>query len=63
MVETINFGEFPALAGANKNLKVTEYLSHQDSGGLLYRFVVENPEVWSETRQGEYSWAVAMQTI
>ena len=59
VVETINFGEFPALAGANKNLKVTEYFSQQAGGGLLYRFVVENPEVWSETWQGEYSWAAA----
>ncbi len=57
VVETANFKEFPALAGADKNLKVTEFFKRQTDGGLLYRFVVENPEVWSETWQGEYSWS------
>ena len=57
VVETANFKEFPALAGADQNLKVTEFFRRQKDGGLLYRFVVENPEVWSETWQGEYSWS------
>lgn len=59
VVETVNFGEFPALSGANKNLRVIEYFSRQPDGGLLYRFVVDNPEIWSETWQGEYSWSAA----
>jgi len=59
VVETVNFGEFPALAGANKNLKVTEYFSQQPDGGLLYRFVIDNPEVWSQTWEGEYSWSAS----
>lgn len=59
VVETINFGEFPALSGANKNLKVTEYFSQHTDGGLRYRFVVDNPEIWSQPWEGEYSWSQA----
>tara|TARA_B100000282_G_C31417920_1_gene347676 strand:- start:32 stop:493 length:462 start_codon:yes stop_codon:yes gene_type:complete len=59
VVETVNFGEFPALSGANKNLKVTEYFSQHTDGGLRYRFVVDNSEIWSQPWEGEYSWSQA----
>ncbi|MEC7613919.1 MAG: hypothetical protein VYA12_11015, partial [Pseudomonadota bacterium] len=47
------------LSGANKNLKVTEYFSQHTDGGLRYRFVVDNPEIWSQPWEGEYSWSQA----
>ena len=56
IVETANFGEFPALSGANENLKVKEFFSRRADGGLLYRFEVDNPDVWSKPWAGEYSW-------
>ena len=34
-------------SGANENLKVKEYFSRNPDGGLLYRFEVDNPDVWS----------------
>ena len=57
VVETANFGQFPALSGANENLKVKEYFSRNPDGGLLYRFEVDNLDVWSKPWSGEYSWA------
>lgn len=59
IVETINFGEYPALAGASEKLKVTEYFSQQPGGGLRYRFVVDDPDVWTSPWHGEYSWSAA----
>jgi hypothetical protein len=57
VVETANFGQFPALSGANENLKVKEFFSRKADGGLLYRFEVDNPDIWSKPWAGEYSWA------
>ena len=57
VVETANFGQFPALSGANENLRVKEYFSRNLDGALLYRFEVDNPDVWSRPWAGEYTWA------
>ena len=57
VVETANFGQFPALSGANENLRVNEYFSRNLDGALLYRFEVDNPDVWSRPWAGEYTWA------
>jgi hypothetical protein len=59
VVETKNFGEFPSLSGADKDLVVTEFFSRQNGGGLLYRFEIENPGVWTESWGGEYAWAAS----
>ena len=57
VVETTNFGQFPALSGANENLRVVERFSRQSDGSIRYRFEVNNPDVWTESWSGEYSWA------
>ena len=59
VIETKNFKQTPALSGADENLQVTEYLSRTDDGGLLYRFEVNNPEIWTQPWSGEYPWAAA----
>jgi hypothetical protein len=59
VIETKNFKQTPALSGADENLQVTEYLRHTDDGGLLYRFEINNPEIWTEPWAGEYPWAPA----
>lgn len=57
VVQTKNFAEFPPLSGADENLQVTEYFTLQQDGSMRYRFLVNNPEVWTETWGGEYVWA------
>ena len=56
VVKTRHFGEFPPLSGADKNLQVTEYFTRQADGSMRYRFVVENPEIWTQPWGGEYVW-------
>lgn len=57
VVETRNFKQTPPLSGADENLQVTEYFSRADDGGLLYRFEINNPEIWTQPWGGEYPWA------
>ncbi len=56
VVETTNFNDTPALSGADRNLKVTEWLQRQDDGNLNYRFKVEDPTVWESAWEGELTW-------
>ncbi len=59
VVETKNFKQTPPLSGADENLQVTEYFSRNADGGLLYRFEINNPEIWSAPWSGEYPWAAS----
>ena len=56
MVSTVHFGETPPLSGADRNLKVTEWFTRRGDEGLLYRFRVEDPTVWTRPWSGEYFW-------
>lgn len=56
VVKTKHFGEFPPLSGASENLQVTEFFTRQGDGSLLYRFLVEDPHVWTQAWGGEYAW-------
>ena len=56
LVDTSNFNDSPALAGASRNLHVVERLSRIDEDTLLYRFTVEDPTVWTAPWIGEYVW-------
>ena len=56
-VVTKNFTSTPALSGASEHLEVREQFQKLADGTLLYRFVVDDPTVWSEPWEGEYVWA------
>ena len=47
VVETTNFGPFPALSGANENLKGDRVFGQQPDGSIRYQFEVNNPDVWT----------------
>ncbi len=36
--------------------RVEERFTRLDDGNLLYRFTVEDPEVWTQPWSGEYGW-------
>ena len=56
VVDTTNFSDRPALAGASRNLHVVEHISRIDENSLLYRFAVDDPTVWTAPWSGEYVW-------
>ena len=56
VVDTTNFNDQPALAGASRNLHVIEKFSRLDDKTLLYRFTVDDPTIWTRPWTGEYIW-------
>ena len=56
VVETTNFSDRPALAGASRNLRVVERFTRLDQDTLLYRFTVDDPTIWTAPWSGEYIW-------
>jgi hypothetical protein len=56
VVETTNIPEGQALAGAWKNLKVTERFTRVSPTRLNYQFTVEDPDVWDAPWGGEYNF-------
>jgi hypothetical protein len=56
VIETTNFSDRPALSMATRDLKVTERFSRVDDKTLLYSFIVEDPNTWTEPWGGEYPW-------
>jgi hypothetical protein len=57
VVETTNFRPESAPGrGGSENAKVTEKLTKQANGDVLYRFTVEDPTVWTASWTGEYLW-------
>ena len=63
VVDTTNFNDQPALAGASRNLQVIEKFSRIDSKTLLYQFTVEDPTVWTKPWRGEMVWPVTEDRI
>ena len=58
VVDTTNFNDQPAFAGASRNLHVIEKFSRIDSKTLLYQFTVDDPTVWTRPWSGELVWPV-----
>ncbi|MGA0607943.1 hypothetical protein ACO2Q0_18285 [Phenylobacterium sp. VNQ135] len=56
VVETTNIPEGQALAGAWKNLKVTERFTRVSDTRLNYQFTVQDPDVWDAPWGGEYNF-------
>ena len=56
VVDTTNFADRPGLGGATRNLHVIERFSRVDESTLLYDFTVNDPTVWTQPWQGQYSW-------
>jgi len=56
VVDTTNFTKLPPLSGADEHLHVVERFTRMADGGLLYRFEVNNPGIWSTPWTGEYAW-------
>ena len=56
VVDTTNFKDRPALAGADGNLHVIEKFSRIDPKTLLYQFTIDDPTVWTKSWSGEMPW-------
>ena len=56
VIDTTNFNDRPALSGATRDLHVVERFTRIDKDTLLYRFTVEDPNVWTKPWSGEYTW-------
>jgi len=57
VVETTNIPQAEELAGAWKDLKVTERFTRVGKDRLRYAFTVEDPMVWDKPWGGEYEFA------
>jgi len=56
VVDTTNFNDYPALAGATRTLHVIEKFKRLDDKSLLYSFTVDDPTVWTKPWSGEILW-------
>jgi hypothetical protein len=56
VVETTNIPESQQFMGSWKNLKVTEWFTRLTPTKILYRFQVEDPEMWDKPWGGEYTF-------
>lgn len=63
VVDTTNFNDKPALSGATRDLHVVERFTRVDKDTLLYRFTVEDPNVWTKPWSGEYAWPASDQRV
>ena len=57
VVETTNFPKNQFFFGADENLKVTERLTRDAPGHILYEFTVDDPTVWTEAWSGAYEFS------
>lgn len=63
VVETRNFRDEGALAGADENRHVTERFSMMENGNLLYDFTVDDPTAWTAPWSGQYVWKKSSEKV
>ncbi|MBL8556890.1 MAG: hypothetical protein JNL41_21640 [Phenylobacterium sp.] len=56
VVETTNIPESQQFAGSWKTLKVTEWFTRVAPDRIVYRFQLEDPELWDKPWGGEYTF-------
>ena len=56
VVDSTNFRAGTQGRGGTESLHVVERFTKQADGNVLYRFTVEDPNVWEEPWTGEYIW-------
>jgi hypothetical protein len=56
VVETTNIPESQQFMGSWKNLKVTEWFTRLSPTKILYKFQVEDPDLWDKPWGGEYTF-------
>ncbi|MBU1377472.1 MAG: hypothetical protein KKE02_21180 [Alphaproteobacteria bacterium] len=57
VVETTNLPETQQFMGSWKTLKVTEWFTRLSPSKILYRFQLEDPELWDKPWGGEYTFS------
>jgi hypothetical protein len=56
VIETTNIPKSQQFMGSWKNLKVTEWFTRLAPSKVLYRFQIEDPEMWDKPWGGEYTF-------
>lgn len=56
VIDTTNFRDQTSVNNATRDLHVVERISRIDDKTLLYKFTVEDPNVWTKPWSGEYIW-------
>jgi hypothetical protein len=63
VVDTTNFTDKTRYRGSSPNLHIVERLTRVDAKTLLYRFTVEDPDTWTTSWTGEYTWPATDELI
>ncbi len=56
VIDSVHFRPDGFLRGATQDLHVTERLTLQPDGNILYRFTMDDPATWAAPWSGEYIW-------
>ena len=56
VIDSVHFRPDGFLRGATKDLHVTERLTLQPDGNILYHFTMDDPATWEAPWSGEYIW-------
>ena len=63
VIDSKNFHSKAVLRGATQESHVTERLTLQPSGDILYQFTIEDPATWDVPWSGEYIWKSSPETV
>ncbi|MEM1246349.1 MAG: hypothetical protein AAGK22_08245 [Acidobacteriota bacterium] len=63
VVDTVGFHPLSQQRGSTENMHLVERFTLQPDGSLLYRFTVEDENVWTEPWTGEYTWTTSENKI